>query len=62
MENLIIPEKEKLNTFLEKNFEQNNFNIGLIGPIGTGKTIICNHIIETFVKRQPIKYQQTLKI
>ena len=61
MENLIIPEKEKLNAFLEKNFEKNNFNIGIIGSIGTGKSIICNHIIETFIKKQPAKYQQNPK-
>jgi hypothetical protein len=57
MNNLIIPNKEKLLDFIHKNIDKSNYNIGIVGTIGTGKTIICEYIIDNFISKQPEKYR-----
>lgn len=48
-EELIIPNKEELISFIEERFETNDLNIGLIGPYDTCKTTIANLIINRFL-------------
>lgn len=57
MNNLIIPDKDKLLDFIHENIERCNYNIGIVGTIGTGKTIICEYIIDNFLSKQPEKYR-----
>ena len=46
---LYIPKKDKLQQFLNKQFDDNNLNIAIIGNHNTCKTFVCSIIIEKFI-------------